>query len=474
MFDSYSNNYVLTIEGCLTMDNNVNNEIEKILQYNNSVLPIHFRKSESALNSIIKQVQNDYATKQYDFRKFRDISLKQIGKIRHVKSFAPFSCEETLCIYLKRILDRKFHIKYPNRNEFIRSLFDMIAALHTMNNFTILKFDFETYFATVSSEYVYKKYIETSSLERFQIKMFEEFVTKTKYTYAGFNTSNILCEIIARDFDDKLKLNLKNLGLIFYRRYIDDGIIILNKKVEKKACITIIENVIKEVFFDPHIIVKNKCTTRLNNGKTKHISSYDLAINQINDDFDFLGYKFVISSTMSSNNLITSSFQFGITKKKIDRYNKRIDDIVKAYMSDKNIELLRHKIKAFTSRTVYRVPKYKVMIWKAKGFIANYQELRYRLDMLTPDTNDFLRNSVKNAFYNNNLSLPYFLLVKDDESIYSLYNNMFNFRTLLFVDKIGITKEKLDKMCNEIGVYDAKKGYDELVRTYLIAVKVGH
>ena len=95
--------------------------------------------------------------------------------------------------------------------------------------------------------------------------------------------------------------------------------------------------------------------------------------------------------------------------------------------------------------------------------------------MLTTDTKDFLENYITNSFKKNGLNLPYFLNIKNtDESIYNLYNNLKKYRTYLFVEKIGINKETLDKMCKQIGILDTSKDYDGLVRDYLIKVKVGH
>lgn len=47
--------------------------------------------------------------------------------------------------FLKRVLDRKFHISYPNRNEYIRTLFDTAAAIKDMSDYTIFKFDFSDF-----------------------------------------------------------------------------------------------------------------------------------------------------------------------------------------------------------------------------------------------------------------------------------------------------------------------------------------
>ena len=52
---------------------------------------------------------------------------------------------------------------------------------------------------------------------------------------------------------------------------------------------------------------------------------------------------------------------------------------------------------------------------------------------------------------------------------------MQKYRTQLFVELIGINLETLKKMCKQIGIdVSSGKGYDGLVRDYLIKVKVGH
>ena len=85
-----------------------------------------------------------------------------------------------------------------------------------------------------------------------------------------------------------------------------------------------------------------------------------------------------------------------------------------------------------------------------------------------------MKNSIVRAFTSNGLSLPYFLTGNRNESIYNLYNNMCKYRTLLFVEPIGINKTGLDKLCKQLEIWDAGKSYDGLVRDYLIKVKVGH
>ena len=452
----------------------INKEIEKILEYQNTSQPQSNRKNREELEEIINKVKQDYEQGNYDFKKSTHLAIKQGNKVRHTRSFEMFSCEETLCIYLKRLLDKKYYIKYPNRNEYIHSLFDIVSALRNMNDFVIFKFDFTDFFNSVSSEYVYKKYISQRSFERYQNDLLATFVEQTKYAYAGLNTSNIICEIIANHFDELLSLKLQDQGLIFYRRYIDDGILIFNKRISEADCYRVINEVIDSVFLDNSILVSKKCTTQLNMAKTKYISVFDLANNHNSDCFDFLGYEFVLTPSIDNHNKLTTDFKFGITQKKIDKYTKRVDDIVKKYKKHNDIELLRHQLKAFCCRTVYQIPRYKTLVWKTKGFIANYQELRYRLDQLTPSRENFMKNIVYSVISANAVPTPYFLKSSRDESVYSLYNNMEKYRTLLFVEPIGINIDGLKKMCEQLGVWDCNKDYDSLVRDYLIKVGVGH
>ena len=84
---------------------------------------------------------DDYKQGNYNFNNYLHFSIKQNHKMRKVKAFTLFSCEEALCIYLKRTLDKRYHIKYPNRTKYMHSLFDIVNALRNMNTYTIFRFD---------------------------------------------------------------------------------------------------------------------------------------------------------------------------------------------------------------------------------------------------------------------------------------------------------------------------------------------
>ena len=451
-------------------------ELQKIAEYQNALLPLHERKTEQAIKDIVDNAEKAYIDKTYDFKNHSTLQLRQGDSRRIVKMYSPFSAEELLCIYLKRVLDKKFHITYPNRNTFIRSLFDIIYGLKDMSDYVICKFDFSDFFNSVSSVFVYQKHIKDTDLERFQSELLRQFVDSTEYAYAGLNTSNILCEIIAKSFDSLIAQKFKDAGLILYKRYIDDGVLVFNRYISKDDCLDIIQNAIDEAFYDSNLADITPCKVTLNPNKTKYIARRNLTVGGDSASFDFLGYEFVLQVKLHKE-MERTEFQYGITQKKIEKYTKRINNIVKEYAENpqKDMELLRHQIKAFTHRTVYRINRYKSVIWKSKGFLSNYCELRYHMSELTPQTERFLKDVVRRSFTNNGIAFPYFLKGNSNESIYSLYNNMQKYKTLLFVEMIGIDCHALKKMCSQIGIdVTSGKGYDGLVRDYLIKVKVGH
>lgn len=109
----------------------INKELKHIAEYQNSILPRHQKRTEEAVEIIANDAIESLKNGTFDFKSFLHLDLNQNGKHRQVIMYKPFSPEELLCIFLKRVLDRKFHISYPNRNEYIRTLFDTAAAIKT-------------------------------------------------------------------------------------------------------------------------------------------------------------------------------------------------------------------------------------------------------------------------------------------------------------------------------------------------------
>lgn len=461
--------------------------IKRAVGHINASADVADKKSPEEMIALISKIIENVKNQSYDFTSAQSLILNQDGKRRLVKSFDAFSCEDVLCHCVKQILDKTFSVKYPNRNKSVRALFDIMKSVRQMSEFTIIKFDFKDYFNSVSSIYVFEKYIDSELETRFETDLIKDFVEQTRYAYAGLCTSNVISEIIAQKFDEKIKMVFSGDGLLFFERYIDDSIIVLNKHISEDRCAEILTQALNEVYHSAIIGTKTRCKTRFNNRKFVYISRRTLTGSVC--CVDFLGYEFALRLNNAKVEL-----KCGITETKKKKYNKRMDEFIAAYKGkgtvpgeEGDLELLRHRVAAFTQRTVYASKHFNSSQWKVKGFIANYGELRYLIDtpIIDSNTKTFLSDMVEKAFYRAELPLPYFIKGAVGKKGYSLLENLKYNKTMLLVDHIGVDRNTLEKMCQKIGITltvrangsddsQRNKGYGELVRDYLIKTKVGY
>lgn len=368
-------------------------------------------KSAAEQEKIISDIKSALNDATFHFENSKSLMLNQSGKKRLVKQYDNlYSPENILCQSIKQILDRAFKIKYPNRNKTTRTLFSVLSAAIQMSDFTIVKFDFKDYFNSVSSIYVFEKYLKYNILDRHEIDLIKAFAYSTKYAYAGLCTSNAIAEIIAGYFDEAVKQMFFSNGIIYYERYIDDSILILNEHMEETEVKEKLETVLLKIFHD-QTIKAPKCHTKFNKKKFKYISRRNILKGSCS--VDFLGYEF----WLSANGKAKIEIKYGITDDKRKKYEDRIDKLIASYTDPSSpdynkMELLRHRIAAFSSREVYMTKHFRSNIWRVKGFISNYGELRYFLDtgLVETNTEQYLKNMIDDAFDRAKIDKPYFLM----------------------------------------------------------------
>lgn len=438
-------------------------------------------KSAAEQEQIISDIKDALNNSTFNFENSKSLMLNQSGKKRLVKQYDNlYSPENILCQSIKQILDRAFKIKYPNRNKTTRTLFSVLSAAIQMSDFTIVKFDFKDYFNSVSSIYVFEKYLKYNILDRHEIDLIKAFVYSTKYAYAGLCTSNAIAEIIAGYFDEAVKQMFFSNGIIYYERYIDDSILILNEHMEETEVKEKLETVLLNIFHD-ETIKAPKCHTKFNKKKFKYISRRKILKGGCS--VDFLGYEF----WLSANGKAKIEIKYGITDDKRKKYEDRIDKLISSYTDPSSpdynkMELLRHRIAAFSSREVYMTKHFRSNIWRVKGFISNYGELRYFLDtgLIETNTEQYLKNMIDDAFDRAKIDKPYFLMGGAKLNCgYNLYGNMKANKTILLVDRIGYDYKSLVALCKQVGINSTdangkRRGYGTLVRDYLIKIRVGY
>jgi len=438
-------------------------------------------KTPDEIALIVENLKGSLSNKQFDFSNSTSLILNQGGNKRFVKRYEDlYSAESVFCQCIKQIVDRVFKIKYSNRNETIKTLFGILSTIKQMSNFTIVKFDFKDYFNSVSAIYVFEKFIKPKLSDRFETDLISDFVHKTKYTYAGFSTSNAIAEIIAKQFDIYIRQALMPKGLLYFHRYVDDSVLIFNEHIDESEIRNILELALNEIFHDNTVNTPIKCKSKFKESKFRYISKRSISTTPYS--IDYLGYEFWF--LLNAKNKV--EIKYGITEVKRDKYNNRIDKLISCYTDPNhadhnNLELLRHRIAGFTSRAVYLNKRFRSNVWKVKGFISNYGELRYLLEteLLHEETKIFLSNMVEDAFSRASIATPYFLVGAQSTSGYNLFENMKVNKTILLVEQIGYDYNSLVKLVAKAGVSSIdsngkRRGYGTLVRDYLIKIKIGY
>lgn len=404
-------------------------------------------------------IYNKIRNKQLDFQTnlIKD-KIKQQKKIRLI--YRVDGTNEKIALkYLKKRLDLVFNIKYVNRNSIMRELFPIIENISCLGDFTIFRYDFKHFFESIDARKVYNWYIVDTNLQRFEKDLLKQLTDLYNYCFAGLPTSNAFAEIVASRFDQVLKTKFIDKGLCFYARYVDDGILVFNDFVDKSYIQGILDRTIEEVFKMPSV--------GLNTNKTRYLTkqSGDLK-------FNYLGYHFEKKGKRDKTN-----FLFGIADSKIEKYQNKLDCIIRAYIKDNNIELFRHRLLYYISRTVFYTntnSRYSTLgKWDVSGVIENYNLLeKYIKDesKLIKNTRIFLLNGVYDRCSRAGLvnkKMPYFLR-GTGRNDYSLSYGLEKSKTIIFHPNIGWSTEYLKtqilRLSPEMDL--RKKSYRELSKIY--------
>lgn len=134
-------------------------------QIRNIIRRMDYSKPDSEIDYLTDNIMKAITEQKYDFSKYEQGVFTQQGKKRIIYSYPNLSTEAVLCQYLKKQIDKNFHVRYASRNRIMNVFFNILPVVKDMNDFVIIRADFKSFFDSVLSRHVYNRYIKESSLK---------------------------------------------------------------------------------------------------------------------------------------------------------------------------------------------------------------------------------------------------------------------------------------------------------------------
>ena len=235
-------------------------------KYKEIVKKVFYQKEKDKIDYENKSddVKQKIINGDYDFDFFQE---KLVIKDREnpPRLIATNTLEQKIVLkYINEYLKDKLSIKLETPNEKVQKLYTYLKEYDNYDNIIIYKFDIKNFFPSITKEDLYSKLnnkIDRNILnlikncyntpiipnskgkEKEDYKQNDKYkVDKTKGLHQGVAISNILSEFFLTEFDEKIK----NIPNIKYLRYVDDIMIIKDKKDDK--CIkTLLEESLKKI-----------------------------------------------------------------------------------------------------------------------------------------------------------------------------------------------------------------------------------
>ena len=330
----------------------------------------------------------------------------------------------------------------------------------------MIKFDFKNCYNSLSSMYVFEKFINyNNNIDKEHKILLQEYLTSFDYCFAGLSTSNILIEIALSNFEKEIKKYFKNYCNITCSHLGDDFIMVLDKVISKNEIIEGLEFCKNKIFYDNEIYTncKNKVSIHYNEPKFSYVTNFNLPISIINHGYQYDIYK--------QNNEI--KYKLGIPDYIIKSYKENLKSLI--LENRYNIEKLRIIIGAQTKRLVIKQEKLTSCNKNVcTSLIQSHKVLKQHLEIINSNTINFLKYCIFEIFEELNIDLPYFLKDKSINSKYNLYHNLLKNKSITLNEKFGIKKDKLINLLKTLDTkYDVKnKTYKQLSQDFVILTKL--
>ena len=392
--------------------------------------------------------------------------IKKVNKITHekngnrdIKKLKKYSFNEQITlIYYQYLLKEVYEVKYVDRDYIIKKLLNTLPNINLYNEITVFKCDFEKFFESVSINKVIKILKENKKLNESEKSFLIKYLQTEKQIYPGIGLNNILIDIISMRFDEEIMKTLKETKVLSYSRYVDDIVIILNKKIDKDLLLKRVEKKAKEVFGEG-------VGFNIQGEKYCH---YVKDAQNTEKNIDYLGYKFLIGG---------KRFEMGVSTSKIERIQTDIEKIFEkskmlTNLNEREIYICT-KLEVFFKRTVY----FEKEKWKVRGISDSYKALKNNLEYkkiketINEETLKMLSEDIKDIYIKVFNVEPSRVLKNqiDNEKFISLF---FKNKSLVLDKRIGISYKALLELIEIIEVEDTtliskRMGYKKAKKVFL-------
>ena len=204
-------------------------------------------------------------------------------------------------------------IDAPNRNSIVRALKE---ALNKGYGHALYKMDVQNFFESIPHSTLIDRLARPSTIDGVSAQLARQLLSEYEAITGnetglprGVGLSSQLAELYMSDFDLKVKMHL---GVLFYARYVDDVVVV----VENDQVLVAVQHVIAGEL--------QKMGLKTKNEKTRVIKTDERGNYKNSDELEYLGYRFL----RSQDKLVT-----GLTKNRKGRRMKRLDLALERWVS---------------------------------------------------------------------------------------------------------------------------------------------
>jgi hypothetical protein len=424
------------------------------------------------IETIVARAETDYSSGLIDFSKTKPFLYR--GKKRMVLVFQRFSSENLWINNIANAIRSKFRLQFLDRKTLIFRLSSIFDQLFSLDDFTLIRFDFHHFFPTLSTSYVYKKLIKNVTLGKENDDLIKKYCSQIGRCWPGTSISNVFCELIGQTFDMGIRAEFAQNGVLFYGRFVDDGVLIVRKYVTKEDAVKRFRSVVNSVFHDPSFDKgKSKngtCIYTKKSGKFAYCSLRSLCPSPSSFSFPFLGYVFKLNYRADDD----CSVNIGISLEKQEKIINRLVALIKKYAINKEALLVALKLNC--SRIVYRKRNFREKAqWRASGIPTLYSQIALEPENLDDLTRQFLKDAVSNAFAKSGVSpIPDIRGAIKAQKVFSLEDGFLNNKTIILDSRIGVSYDDLFSMVITVDPFSHKATYGELVKKLLLDVGLSY